>query len=168
VSFINGKIRRLPRLLASRNRQHNRLAVGKFADARLRALACSVFAGFERTSDPIAGLPNEDNKNRDQSGRDEHPVLAFESKKSKVIDQNLHASVLIFGQDKRFDDENVLFLYFLSDRRRRPADHSRLVCSALAWHERCAWPPCSGTDIGDYGRGWSAGLSASSLSNSPG
>ena len=35
--------------------------------------------------DPIARLPDEENENRDQPDDDKHPVLAFETQKSKML-----------------------------------------------------------------------------------
>jgi hypothetical protein len=54
-------------------------------------------------SDPIAGLPDEDNENCDQPNADSHPVLAFEPQKSKMLSKNLHAPAPIpLWQDKEF------------------------------------------------------------------
>jgi hypothetical protein len=41
---------------------------------------------------PMAILPSEKNENCDQSGGDEHPVLAFKAQKRKMPDQKLHRS----------------------------------------------------------------------------
>jgi hypothetical protein len=59
------------------------------------ALACLMARRSGPASDPIASLPDVNNENRNHRGHDEHPVLAFEPKKSKVLDQKLHASAPI-------------------------------------------------------------------------
>jgi hypothetical protein len=59
-------------------------------------------AGRMRLSVPVAGLPNEKNESRDQGGHDQHPVLAFETQKGKMLDQKPHRSLPIFMQDRRF------------------------------------------------------------------
>ena len=41
---------------------------------------------------PTASPPNEKNENCDQSGDDQHPVLAFKAQKRKMPDQKLHRS----------------------------------------------------------------------------
>jgi hypothetical protein len=41
-------------------------------------------------SAPIPGLPNEKNESSDQASHDEHPVLTFEAKEGKMLDQKLH------------------------------------------------------------------------------
>jgi hypothetical protein len=43
-------------------------------------------------SNPITGFPDEKNEGRDQSGYDKHPVLTFESQKSKMLNQKLQRS----------------------------------------------------------------------------
>jgi hypothetical protein len=51
-----------------------------------------VHGGPERLpSDPVASLPDEENENCDQPNDDRHPVLAFETQKSKMLSENLHA-----------------------------------------------------------------------------
>jgi hypothetical protein len=62
--------------------------------------------------DPIAGLPNEQNIGGDQADHDKHPVLDLEAQNGETLDQKLHRSRPLFGQDKRFGDGNILFLYF--------------------------------------------------------
>jgi hypothetical protein len=61
--------------------------------------------------DPIAGLPNEQNIGGDQANHDKHPVLDLEAQNGETLDQKLHRSRPLFGQDKRFGDRNILFLY---------------------------------------------------------
>jgi hypothetical protein len=38
----------------------------------------------------IPGLPNKKNESSDQASHDEHPVLTFEAKEGKLLDQKLH------------------------------------------------------------------------------
>jgi hypothetical protein len=75
-------------------------------------------------SGPIADDPNEQNIGRNQANQDKHPVLAFETQKGEMLDEKLHRSRPLFGQDKRIGNRNILFLYFnLSPPR--PANRSR-------------------------------------------
>ena len=60
-------------------------------------------------SDPMAILPNERNKNCDHSNCNEHPVLAVETQKGKMLNKKLqrsHSPLLFcpcfFAQNKRF------------------------------------------------------------------
>jgi hypothetical protein len=39
--------------------------------------------------------------------------LPFEIQKGERLDQKLHRSRPLFGQDKRFGNKNILFLYFV-------------------------------------------------------
>jgi hypothetical protein len=72
---------------------------------------------FWRRSDlaisrPVASLPDEKNESRDQPNDNEHPVLTFETQKGEMLNEKLHRSRPLFGQNKRFSDQNILFLYF--------------------------------------------------------
>ncbi|WP_154071580.1 hypothetical protein [Bradyrhizobium lablabi] len=84
VSLIIDKMMRSLRHVASRNRGHDQIA---------------QLARSERASEPIASLPDQKNKSRGQSGRDEHPVLAFETEKIEMLDQKLHRVRPIFWAD---------------------------------------------------------------------
>jgi hypothetical protein len=53
-------------------------------------------------SEPVAREPDKDNENDDQTGRDGHPDLCLEAKKTKVLDQKLHVSPPFLVQNKRF------------------------------------------------------------------
>jgi hypothetical protein len=64
-------------------------------------------------SGPIAGLPDEKNENRDHANHDKHPVLALETQKGEMLNEELHRARSLFVQDRRFGDENILFLYLL-------------------------------------------------------
>jgi hypothetical protein len=70
--------------------------------------------------DPVLSLPGEENENRDKPRNDKHPVLAVETKKRKMLSENLHALAPpslcrisgLFEQDKGSSGFNILFLYF--------------------------------------------------------
>jgi hypothetical protein len=79
--------------------------------------------GFPRAPDlavldPIAGLQNEQDIGGDHANHDKHPVLDLEAQNGEMLDQKLHRFRPLFGQDKRFDGRNILFLYF----QKIPAD----------------------------------------------
>jgi hypothetical protein len=84
-----------------------------------RLLGCGIgLLRFWRRSDlaissPVASLPDEKDKGRDQPNDDEHPVLAFETQKGEMLDEKLHRSRSLFVQDRQFSSKNILFLYFL-------------------------------------------------------
>jgi hypothetical protein len=66
----------------------------------------------------IASLPNKENESGDQASHDEHPVLTFEAKKGKMLNQELHRSAPFFRktsvllvQNRHFGATNILFLY---------------------------------------------------------
>jgi hypothetical protein len=62
-----------------------------FRRKREGSLACSDFRDvIGPVSDPIASLPDEENESRDQSSRNEHPVLTFETQKGKTLNKKLH------------------------------------------------------------------------------
>src|ERR1700730_5292477 len=62
---------------------------------------------------PVARLPDKENENNNQHNDDEHPVLAFETQKVEIINEEMHRSCSRFlVQGKRFSDRNILFLYF--------------------------------------------------------
>jgi hypothetical protein len=65
-----------------------------------------------RFLDPVAGFPSEPDKGGDHANHDKHPVLDLEAQNGEMLDQKLHFSRPLFGQDKRFGDRNILFLYF--------------------------------------------------------
>jgi hypothetical protein len=52
-------------------------------------------------SGPIARLPDKENESGDQASHDEHPVLTFETKKSKMLNQKLHRCRPFFSQNRR-------------------------------------------------------------------
>ena len=63
-----------------------------------------------------AGAEGDENKADGERKHDEHPVLAVEAKKGKVLDQKVQrprASVFR-AQDKHSGFKNILFLYFRS------------------------------------------------------
>jgi hypothetical protein len=43
-------------------------------------------------SEPIASLPDEKEKGCDHPDQDQHPVLAFETEKRKMLNEKLHCS----------------------------------------------------------------------------
>jgi hypothetical protein len=47
-------------------------------------------------SNPVASLPDEKNKRRDQRNHDKHPVLAFETQKGEMLNKKLHHSRSLF------------------------------------------------------------------------
>jgi hypothetical protein len=100
--------------------------------------------------DPIAGLPDVQNIGGDHANHDQHPVLDLEAQKGEMLDQKLHRSSPLFGQDKRFGRRTILFLYFQSG----PAGASATVVATKIPHV--------------HGGERSAGPSESSLSNSEG
>jgi hypothetical protein len=53
---------------------------------------------MESASAPVAGLPNKKQVERNPSGDDQHPVLAFEAQKGEMLDKKLHRARPIFGQ----------------------------------------------------------------------
>src|ERR1700694_3922115 len=55
-----------------------------------------------RPSDPIASLPGKKNESCDQRNHDKHPVLTFETQKSKMLNEKLHSPAPFYMQDKRF------------------------------------------------------------------
>jgi len=62
---------------------------------------------FWRRSDlaisrPVASVPDEKNESCDQPNDNEHPVLAFETQKGEMLNEKLHRSRPLFGQDRRF------------------------------------------------------------------
>jgi hypothetical protein len=63
-------------------------------------------------SRPVASLPDENNESCGQPNDDEHPVLDFETQKGEMLNEKMHRSRSLFGQDRRFGDKNILFLYF--------------------------------------------------------
>jgi len=67
-------------------------------------------------SGPIAGLPDEKNESRDHANHDKHPILTFETQKSKTLNEKLHRSRSLFVQDRRFSRKNILFIYLLIRR----------------------------------------------------
>jgi hypothetical protein len=84
-------------------------------------------------SGPIASLPDEENENRDHANHDKHPVLAFETQKSKMLNEKLHRFRPLFVQNRRFDGKNILFLYLLMSgaadaRDVAPGQSFDLVC----------------------------------------
>ena len=97
--------------------------------------------GFPRAPDlavldPIAGLQNEQDIGGDHANHDKHPVLDLEAQNGEMLDQKLHRFRPLFGQDKRFDGRNILFLYF----QKIPADSLCRPSSGVAVlsrHRRC-------------------------------
>jgi hypothetical protein len=59
-------------------------------DAHKRVLICA--GGRGANSDPVARLPDEKNESSNQSDHDKHPVLEFETQKSKMLDEKVHWS----------------------------------------------------------------------------
>ncbi|HKB89608.1 MAG TPA: hypothetical protein VKC60_03710 [Opitutaceae bacterium] len=55
-----------------------------------------------RRSHPIAILPDEKNVGRDHPNHDKHPVLAFETQKSKMLNEKLHRPPPPFCAGKAF------------------------------------------------------------------
>jgi hypothetical protein len=83
-----------------------------------------------KKSVPVAGAENENGKTCDDRKNNDHPVLALEAKKGKVLDQKVQRPrAPIFRarrKIKRSGFKNILFLYFHSamvprrDPERRP------------------------------------------------
>jgi hypothetical protein len=71
-----------------------------------------------KKSVPAPGAENEKDKACDDHKNDDHPVLGFESKKGKVLDQKVQRPrAPIFRarrKIKRSGFKNILFLYFHS------------------------------------------------------
>jgi hypothetical protein len=55
-------------------------------------LACFHFRGgpIRLRSHPIASFPNEENVGHNQPSHNKHPVLAFKTQKSKMLNEKLH------------------------------------------------------------------------------
>jgi hypothetical protein len=59
--------------------------------------AVFVVGGLTRPwSNPVASLPDEKNKRRDQRNHDKHPILAFETQKGEMLNEKLHHSRSLF------------------------------------------------------------------------
>jgi|HubBroStandDraft_5_1064220.scaffolds.fasta_scaffold618344_2 hypothetical protein len=61
-----------------------------------------------------AGAEGDENKAGGDRKHNEHPVLAVEAKKGKVLDQKVQRlrAPNVLGQDRRSAFRNILFLYF--------------------------------------------------------
>jgi hypothetical protein len=66
----------------------------------------------------IAAFPNEKNVGRNQPNHNKHPVLAFKTQKSKMLNKKLHRSApvsctfsILSVQDNHFGVRNILFSY---------------------------------------------------------
>jgi hypothetical protein len=61
-----------------------------------------------------AGAEGDENKAGGDRKHNEHPVLAVEAKKGKVLDQKVQRlrAANVLGQDRRSAFRNILFLYF--------------------------------------------------------
>jgi hypothetical protein len=86
-----------------------------------------------KKSVPVAGAENENGKTCDDRKNNDHPVLALEAKKGKVLDQKVQRPrAPIFRarrKIKRSGFKNILFLYFHSAVEQSvagtcPAQHS--------------------------------------------
>jgi hypothetical protein len=62
-------------------------------------------------SNLVACSPDEDNESGDQQNNNEHPILAFETKKAKFLNEKFHRFRPFIGQSMVSCDRNILFFH---------------------------------------------------------
>jgi hypothetical protein len=73
-------------------------------------------AGTLLTLDSIVSFPCKENEDGYQYKHDKHPILDFESQKSKMLNQKLHRFRPLLMQDRDSSRRNILFRYLLQCR----------------------------------------------------
>ena len=61
----------------------------------------------------VASSPDQKCKSNDQNQDNQHPVLAFDSKNVKWLNEELHRDRPFLVQFRRFDEKRILFLYLI-------------------------------------------------------
>jgi hypothetical protein len=59
----------------------------------------------------VAGSPDEGHESRDQKDNNEHPILAFKTKKAKFLNEKFHRFRPFIGQNMCSCDRNILFFH---------------------------------------------------------
>lgn len=71
----------------------------------------SRLLAYEKRLALVARAPRRDDENSDNSCASQHPILAVEAKKAKLMNEEIHRARTFLVQTTRFVEENILFFY---------------------------------------------------------